>query len=81
MENVRYIALKSLLNLERNNSYSNIVLNNTIKSSNLDKRDAAFCSALFYGVLEKKLFFDYIISKYSKIPLRKISISVKYILY
>lgn len=81
MENVRYIALKSLLSLEKNNSYSNIVLNNTIKSSSLDKRDTAFCSAIFYGVLEKKLFFDYIISKYSKIPLRKIAVSVKYILY
>lgn len=81
MKNIRYIVLKNLLNLDDNKSYSNIVLNNAIKKENLEKRDASFCTAIFYGVLEKKLFLDYIIEKYSKTPLKKISKPTRYILY
>lgn len=81
MKNARYIALVSLLNVEKNGSYSNIALNSAIKKASLDKRDATFCSAIFYGVLEKKLFLDYVISKYSKMPLKEISDSIRHILY
>ena len=81
MKNIRYILLITLLKLKKDNSYSNILLNNVIKKEKLSKRDAAFFSAMFYGILEKKLFLEYIIKKYSKISINKISYSVKCILY
>ena len=81
LKNIRYILLVTLLKLKKDDSYSNILLNNVIKSENLSKRDAAFFSAMFYGILEKKLFLEHIIKKYSKISIKKISYPVKYILY
>lgn len=37
----------------------------------MDQRDSAFASALFYGVLEKRILLDYCIQQFSKIPLKK----------
>lgn len=72
MANSRKIAFLALLKIETDNAYSNITLNNTLKSSGLDKRDCSFVSAIFYGVLENKITLDYIISNSINIPLRKV---------
>ena len=72
MQNPRYLAFKALYKVEAENSYSNLILDSMLKSSDLDRRAAAFASALFYGVLEKKLSLDYIISKFSSVRLKKI---------
>lgn len=72
MGNPRKTAFKVLLKIEQDHAYSNLALNSEIKDSGLDSRDAAFVSALVYGVLERKLTLDYIISQYSKIRLKKI---------
>lgn len=55
-----------------NKAYSNIEINRAIKASQLDRRDAALASAIFYGVLERKLTLDRIIRQYSSLPIRKI---------
>lgn len=80
MKNVRMVALKALLRVDVDDGYSNIVLNNTLKEEHLDSRDASFVAALFYGVLERRITIDYIISKYSKLQLKKISPTVLEIL-
>lgn len=80
MANSRKTAFKVLLKIEQDGAYSNIVLNNAVKEGELTPLDAAFTSALVYGVLERKITLDYIIKQYSKIPLRKIELKTKIIL-
>lgn len=80
MANSRKTAFKVLLKIEQDGAYSNIALNNAVKESELSPLDAAFTSALVYGVLERKITLDYIIKQYSKIPLRKIELKTKIIL-
>lgn len=77
MANSRKTAFKVLLKIEQDGAYSNIALNNAVKESELSPLDAAFTSALVYGVLERKITLDYIIKQYSKIPLRKIELKTK----
>lgn len=72
MQNPRYAAFKALSKVENEGAYSNIVLDSVLSSSEMSKLDSSFASSLFYGVLEKKLSLDYIISKFSSIPIRKI---------
>lgn len=72
MANSRKTAFKALYNVLYNNAYSNIEINRAIKASQLDRRDAALASAIFYGVLERRLTLDKIIRQYSSIPIRKI---------
>lgn len=78
--NARLIALQALLRVHKDDGYSNIVLNQTLKKAGLNARDAGFVSALFYGVLERMMTLDYMIQRYSKIPLKKISPDVLEIL-
>lgn len=80
MANSRKTAFKVLLKIEQDGAYSNIALNNAVKEGELSPLDAAFTSALVYGVLERKITLDYIIKQYSKIPLRKIELKTKIIL-
>ena len=62
-----------MLRVERDNAYSNLVLNEALKNASLEKTEAAFVSTLFYGVLERKVTLDYYISALSSKPIRKIS--------
>lgn len=73
MDNTRFIALKALLKVEKEKAYSNIVLDKVLNEETVSKRDSAFVCNLVYGVLERKIQLDYIISLYSKIPIHKIS--------
>ncbi len=77
MKSSREAALAALYEIEYNGAYSNIVLKNVLKDTDLDGRDRAFVSALVYGVTAKKRMLDYMIEELSKIKLKKIS---KYIL-
>lgn len=80
MKNSRFVALSALICVDLNKSYSNIIINNEIDGAELDKKDAALASCIFYGVLERKLELDNIISKYSNTSLKKIDTSVLNIL-
>ena len=75
MDKVRELALKSLYKIEKDEAYSNIVLDETIKKNKdiLDSRDIGLISELVYGVTTWKLTLDEIIKKHSKIRLKKIS--------
>ena len=80
MPNSREIAFNILLKIEQDGAYSNLALNHAIRENRLSPIDSAFVSALVYGVLERRLTLDYIIKRYSKIPLRKIELKTKLIL-
>ncbi len=78
--NARLIALQALLRVHNNGGYSNIVLNQALKGADLGVKDTGFTSALFYGVLERRMTLDYTIQQYSRIPLKKLSPDVLEIL-
>ncbi len=80
MTNARKTALNILLKIENDSAYSNLILNHEIKKDNLTSLDTAFCSALVYGVLERKILLDYIIRQYTTIRLKKIEKTVLMIL-
>ncbi len=76
MDNARETAMKVIYAVEFDGAYSNMALKKAL-SGDLSAKDKAFVSALVYGVLDKKITLDYIISKFSRLKLKKIS---KYIL-
>lgn len=61
--NARTAALQALLAMRQNDGYSNLVLDSALASSGLDRRDRALASAIFYGVLERRLPLDYYLSQ------------------
>lgn len=80
MDSSRKIVFDILKKIEYEAAYSNIVLNNALNSEALNKRDKGFVSAVFYGVLERKITIDYIIAAHSKTPVRKLDDDVLIIL-
>ena len=75
----RYAVIE-LLQKVAASAYSNLALDGALSASDYYKRDKAFISRLFYGVIDRKLTLDYIISLYSKKPLQKLDGSVVAIL-
>lgn len=72
MANVRKIAFNTIYRVLFKEAYSALALNSAIKENNLNDIDSAFLSHLVYGVIERKILIDYIISQYSKIKPKKI---------
>jgi len=63
--NVYRIVFNMLMKMEKN-AYSNIALSSAFNDSELSAQEKRTASRLFYGVIERKLTLDNIISKYSK---------------
>lgn len=68
MKSSRHIAVEALLRVDRG-GYSQLTLDAALTKARLSVRDAAFCAALFYGVLERRLTLDHCIAHYAKHPL------------
>ena len=62
--NARELAYSVLLDVERNNAYSNIGLNHTLNAADADARERAQATRLVYGVLERKLTLDGVYGAY-----------------
>ncbi len=81
MQTPREICMKLLVSTEKNSSFSNIALDKTLtKYPMLRDVDKRFISALYYGVIERKITLDEIIKKYSSRPIDKLSDAVRQIL-
>lgn len=76
MVNTRNLVLNALMRIDNDNAYSNIVIDSVLENTELSINDKKFITALFFGVLEKRITIDYIISQYSKIKINKIDITV-----
>lgn len=74
MANSRKIALKALLDVRSGGAYSNITLNRYFSENNLSDSDKSLATALFYGVLDRSITLDFILSKHIKTPLKKVSL-------
>ena len=73
MANARKVAVKALTEVSNNKAYSNITLNKVFDNNPMNHTEKAFATALFYGVLDRKLSIDYIISIFVKKGLKKIT--------
>ncbi len=58
----RALALSLLLRCEHDRLFSNLVLDTALKRNPLSDADRGFLTALFYGVLERRLTLDHLIS-------------------
>ena len=61
MPNPRKSAGKALIKVESDGGFSNLVIDNVIKQDGLVGADSALATALFYGVLDRKITIDYIL--------------------
>ncbi len=71
MKSARYVIYELLMKMEKG-AYSNIALDSALSSEKLSPEDRRFVSRIFYGVTERRITLDYIISKYSKTPPEKL---------
>ncbi len=78
--NERNLAFSILMKTESEGAYSNIEINKSFAVADIDARGRAFVTNIVYGVLQNKIRLDYIIGKFSKIPMRKITDDVKTVL-
>ncbi|MGN0173221.1 MAG: 16S rRNA (cytosine(967)-C(5))-methyltransferase RsmB [Acutalibacteraceae bacterium] len=80
MTNARKEAVNALIKINSDGGYSNIVVDKILSGSELDERDKSFATVLVYGTLERKITLEYIISKYSKTPLKRMKPFILYTL-
>lgn len=69
--NERQTAFQVLNRIERGNAYSNLVLDAQLKQSD-GIESTAFVTALVYGVTERKITLDYILSAFLRQPIQKL---------
>ena len=68
----RQTAHKILLKTENTKGYSNISLDHALEGSSLSAADRALTSALVYGVIERRITLDYIISRLASRDIKSI---------
>lgn len=65
---VRDIALDILESVEKNQSYSNLLLNNLINKHQLSSVDSGLLTEITYGTIQRKMTLDYFLNPYIKNP-------------
>lgn len=73
----RQIAAAALLEMERKDSYSNLVLEPYFEREKLSPRDRAFAAALFYGVLERQITLDWALGGCCRMPVSRLEPEVR----
>lgn len=63
--NVKQIAINLISQVDKG-AYSNIALNETFKTLDINSKEKAFITEIFYGVIRNKKFLDHIIERYTK---------------
>ena len=76
-QTARTAALRALLQVDQNAGFSNLVLDNTLHRSALNEADKALASAIFYGVLERRLTLDYFLRQCLDHPDKKLESTVQ----
>lgn len=72
MADARFQVVKLLCKTFGKGGYSNILLDKVLSESDMDEREKRLCAAIYYGVLERKITLDYIISGYCKQKISKL---------
>jgi 16S rRNA (cytosine967-C5)-methyltransferase len=66
--NVRELIVELLLQVEKNQAYSNLLLNQAIKKNQVPTKDVGLLTEVVYGTIQRKLTLDYFIKPYLKNP-------------
>lgn len=81
MADTRDIALNILMDIETNNTFSNIAISKALRQNQFsDKTDRAFITRLAEGVTEYRLTLDYIVNQFSKTKIKKCKPMIRSIL-
>lgn len=72
MKSARQTAFEILNKIQRDESYSNLVLDSALDKAEIDIKEKRFVSALVYGVTERRITLDYNLSLYLSQPLKKL---------
>ena len=70
----RQLVFDLLQRLEKNEQFSNIILDRALSESDMSPEDKRLASALFYGVTERRLTLDYQISSLSSRSLEELDL-------
>ncbi len=65
-KNVREAAVELLENIEKNQSYSNLLLNSTIEKNKIPSIDIGLLTELTYGTLQRRMALDYFLKPFIK---------------
>jgi len=77
--NPRRTAIDILCDIDKKGAYSNILLRKSLRDF-ADMRDRAFVTELVYGVIQNRLYLDYVLDQFSKIKTKKMTYDVLNIL-
>lgn len=70
-KDARRCAVEALMQLHREQGFSNIVVDNYLSKSDWKPEEKGLFSFLVYGVEERKITLDYFIQKFSKTPIKR----------
>ena len=70
--NAREAAYKSLLRIEKDKKYTALEVDSVLSSGKLDETERSLYTSILYGVTEKRITLDYIISLFSSKPLSRL---------
>jgi 16S rRNA (cytosine967-C5)-methyltransferase len=76
----REAALRAICDVDKNGSYTNAALKKALGQELFSTIDKGLITELVYGVVSNKIAIDYIISQFSKLKLKKMSVWVLNIL-
>jgi 16S rRNA (cytosine967-C5)-methyltransferase len=77
---VREAALDVLLKIEKNQAYSNLLINDTIKKNRFEPRDTALLTQLVYGTVQHKNKLDFFLQPFLKKNNGKLELWVRVLL-
>ncbi|MGM9928897.1 MAG: 16S rRNA (cytosine(967)-C(5))-methyltransferase RsmB [Bacillus sp. (in: firmicutes)] len=66
VKGVRELALDLIYSVEKNQSYSNLLLNNVINKNQLSPADSRLLTEITYGTIQRKLTLDYFLKPFVK---------------
>lgn len=70
--NTREVVLTTLLDIEKNHTFSNIALGTALRANQfMSKQDRAYITRMVEGVTEQRIRLDYIINQFSKTRVNK----------
>ncbi|HEK9099226.1 16S rRNA (cytosine(967)-C(5))-methyltransferase RsmB [Bacillus pfraonensis] len=76
-QNVRELALDGLMQVEKSGAYSNLLLNNLIEKSAIDRKDIGLLTEIVYGTIQRRDTLDYYLQPFLR---KKVEAWVKVLL-
>ncbi len=80
MKTAREVALDVLTKVEKEHSYSNLQLNQSLKTATLSRKDVQFATEIIYGTIQRLNTIDWILHPFVKTKLDKMDTWVKNLL-